>query len=196
VEPRLKALGHSVVAVELPCDDDAAGLEVYADTVVRALDHREGVVVVAQSLGGFTAPMVCERRPVELMVLVAAMVPKPGESPGDWWVNTGHRFPDPFDPEEVFAHDLPADVATELVDHLRPQSGTPFEAPWPLQAWPSVPTRFLLCRDDRFFPPAFQRRVVLERLGFAPDEMSGGHLPALGHPDELVQWLEFYSQDL
>ena len=28
-----------------------------------------------------------------LMVLVAAMVPAPGESPGEWWANTGHRFP-------------------------------------------------------------------------------------------------------
>ena len=23
--------------------------------------------------------------------------------------------------------------------------------PWPLDAWPDVPTRYLLCRDDRFF---------------------------------------------
>ena len=49
-------------------------------------------------------------------------------------------------------------------------------------AWPDVPTRFLLCRDDRFFPADFQRRVVRERLGFEPDEMDGGHLPALGPP--------------
>jgi pimeloyl-ACP methyl ester carboxylesterase len=61
-----------------------------------------------------------------------------------------------------------------------------------LAAWPDVPTRFLLCREDRFFPAEFQRRVVQERLGFAPDEMSGGHLPALAHPDELVACLERY----
>ena len=54
------------------------------------------------------------------------------------------------------------------------------------------PTRFLLCRDDRFFPADFQRRVVRERLGIVPDEMDGGHLPVLGHPDELVQRLEAY----
>jgi hypothetical protein len=29
------------------------------------------MVVVAQSLGGFTAPLVCDRVPVELLILVA-----------------------------------------------------------------------------------------------------------------------------
>ena len=152
VQPELEALGHDVVAVDLPCDDDSAGLSDYADEVVAAAGDRDDVVVVAQSLGGFTAPLVCGRLPVRLIVLVAAMVPMPGESPGSWWANTGHRFPDPFDPQEIFAHDLPAELVAELPSHLRQQSGTPFEKPWPLDMWPDVPTRFLLCRDDRFFP--------------------------------------------
>ncbi len=192
VVPRLTALGHDAIAVDLPCDDDRAGLSDYADSVVGAVGAGREVIVVAQSLGGFTAPLVCGRLDVSLLVLVAAMVPRPGESPGDWWANTGHVFPDPFDPAEVFAHDLPADLAAELPAHLRPQSGTPFEKPWPQDSWPDVPTRFLLCRDDRFFPAPFQRRVVRERLGIPPDEMDGGHLPALARPDELVGWLERY----
>jgi pimeloyl-ACP methyl ester carboxylesterase len=65
-----------------------------------------------------------------------------------------------------------------------------------LASWPNVPTRFLLCQDDRFFPAEFQRRVVQDRLGFAPDEMSGGHLPALAHPEELVQRLERYRAEV
>jgi hypothetical protein len=59
-----------------------------------------------------------------------------------------------------------------------------------------VPTRFLLCRDDRFFPADFMRRVVKERLGITPDEMDGGHLPALAHPHELVARLEQYRVEL
>ncbi len=196
VMPRLTSLGHDVIAVDLPCDDDRAGLAEYADVVVDAVVGAVGagraVIVVAQSLGGFTAPLVCGRLDVSLLVLVAAMTPCPGESPGDWWANTGHVFPDPFDPAEVFAHDLPADLAAELPAHLRPQSGTPFEKPWPLDSWPDVPTRFLLCRDDRFFPAPFQRRVARDRLGVTPDEIDGGHLPALARPDELVGWLERY----
>ena len=196
VAPRLRALGHEVVAVDLPCDDDRAGFDEYARGVVEAVGPRRDVILVAQSLGGFTAPLVCERLPVSLMVLVNAMVPAPGESAGEWWANTGHVFPDPFDPAEVFAHDVPADVAAEQVAHLRAQSGTPFESPWPLPAWPDVPTRYLLCRDDRFLPADFQRRVAQERLGITPDEMIGGHLPALAHPDELVEWLERYRTEV
>jgi pimeloyl-ACP methyl ester carboxylesterase len=192
VVPELRALGHDVVAVDLPCDDDAAGLQEYADSVVEAVGDRRELILVAQSLAGFTAPLVCTRLPVKLMVLVAAMVPAPGESPGEWWVNTGHVFPDPFDPAVVFTHDLPSGLAAESLQHLREQSATPFQLPWPLDAWPDVPTRFLLCRDDRFFPAEFQRRVVRDRLGIVPDEMSGGHLPALARPDELVQRLEAY----
>ena len=70
------------------------------------------------------------------------------------------------------------------------------EQPWPLAARPDVPTRFLLCRDDRFFPADFQRRVVRERLGVVPDEMDGGHLPALSRPIELVDRLEAYRTGL
>jgi pimeloyl-ACP methyl ester carboxylesterase len=196
VSPRLRALGHDVVAVDLPCDDDAAGLCEYAGTVIDAVGNRSNVILVAQSLAGFTAPLVCDRLPVILMVLVAAMTPRPGESPGEWWANTGHVFPDPFDPEVVFAHDLPPDLAEASRAHLREQSNTPFEKPWPLDAWPDVPTKFLLCRDDRFFPAEFQRRVVRERLGIVPDEMPGGHLPALAHPDELVARLEAYRAEI
>jgi pimeloyl-ACP methyl ester carboxylesterase len=40
VEPELRKRGHDVVAMDLPCDDDSAGLAEYADTVVNALGQR------------------------------------------------------------------------------------------------------------------------------------------------------------
>lgn len=206
VVPELRARGHDVVAVDLPCDDDAAGLAEYADTVVDAIGDRTDLILVAQSMAGFTAPLVCERVPVSLLVLVAAMVPVPGESPGEWWANTGWEaarreqtelYGSPadgtFDAKATFFHDVPSDVVEEAFARGEGvQSGTPFEKPWPLAAWPDVPTTFLLCRDDRFFPAEFQRRVVRERLGIPPDEMDSGHLPALAHPKELVNRLEAY----
>jgi pimeloyl-ACP methyl ester carboxylesterase len=201
VAPELAARGHAVVAPDLPADDDSAGLAEYTDVVVEAIGDRRDLIVVAQSMGGFTAPLVAERVPVDLIVLVAAMVPLPGEPPGEWWANTRHAVAsfddgDPADPVALFLHDLPADVRAEAMAHGREQSGTPFEKPWPLPAWPDVPTRFLLCRDDRFFPAEFQRRVVPERLGIVPDEMDGGHLPALARPAELVERLEAYRAEL
>ncbi len=200
VVPVLEEAGHDVVAVDLPVTDDTAGFPEYADVVVEAIGDRRDVVLVAQSLSGFVAPMVCERVQVSLMVLLAAMVPRPGESGGEWWTNTGHaeaRGPDASDdPVEIFLHDVPDAVARESEHHVYAQSGAPFEDPWPLDAWPDVPTRFLLCRDDRFFPADFQRRVVRERLGIEPDEMDGGHLPALARPQELAQRLLGYLDEV
>lgn len=209
VVPLLEAAGHDAIAVDLPCDDDGASFTDYADVVVStvraAVGDRADLVVVAQSLGGFTAPLVCDRLDVRMLVLVAAMVPRPGESAGEWWAATGQdearrandrregRDPDaPFDEEAVFLHDVPPEVLVGADGHVRPQSDRPFADPWPLAAWPAVATRFLLCRDDRFFPADFQRRVVGDRLGITPDEMVGGHLPALAHPDELVRRLLAY----
>jgi pimeloyl-ACP methyl ester carboxylesterase len=63
---------------------------------------------------------------------------------------------------------------------------------WPLSRWPEVPTRFLQGRDDRFFPPQFQRRLVRQRLGIDIDEMPGGHLVALSQPVPLAGRLEGY----
>src|SRR5581483_4633015 len=206
----LAALGHDVVAPDLPCDDDRAGLAEYTDVVVDAIGGRPDLVVVGQSLAGFTAPLVCARVPARLLVLVAAMVPAPGERPADWWENTGweaarreqarrdgRSLGDEFDPMDEFFHDVAPEIAAEAFRRgERPQSGTPMEKPWPLAAWPDVPTRFLLCRDDRFFPADFQRRVVRDRLGIVPDEMAGGHLPALAHPHELVERLESYRREV
>jgi pimeloyl-ACP methyl ester carboxylesterase len=200
VVPDLEEAGHDVVAVDLPVTDDTAGFTAYADVVVAAIGDRHDVVLVAQSMAGFTAPLVCERVPVQLMILVAAMVPRPGESGGEWWVNTGHadaRGPDASnDPVEIFLHDVPDDVAHASEHHVYAQSEAPFADPWPLEGWPDVPTRFLLCRDDRFFPAEFQRRVVRERLGFEPDEMEGGHLPALARPHDLAQRLLQYLDEI
>lgn len=190
VVPELEDLGHEVVAVDLPCDDDSAGLTEYADVAVRAVGERPELIVVGQSLGAFTAPLVCDALPAQLLILVNAMVPRPGETAGEWWGNTGHAFPEDFDPMTHFLHDVPPEVAAEGAAHVRRQSDAIFADPWPLAAWPDVPTGYVLCRDDRFFPADFQRRVVQDRLSIAPLEMDGGHLSALSRPVELAQRFE------
>jgi pimeloyl-ACP methyl ester carboxylesterase len=183
-----------VVAPDLPSEDDSAGLPEYADAVVQALGDRSETIVVAQSFGAFTAPLVCERVSVELLVLVAGMVPAPGEPPRDWWANTGYES-DAGDDDDVIAtyyHDVPPELASEALKRARGQSATPTEEPWPLKAWPDVPTRFVLCTDDRLFRPEFLRRVVRERLGITPDEIDAGHCVALSRPKELATRLEAY----
>ncbi|MEU8040092.1 alpha/beta hydrolase [Streptosporangium sp. NPDC049078] len=206
VEAELRARGHDVVAPDLPCDDDSAGLNEYADVVIEAVGDREDLVVVGQSFGGFTAPLVAARLPVGVLVLVAAMIPAPGESPVEWWENTG--FQDAKreqarsdgestggtgDPYADFYHDVPRELAEEAMRRERPQAEARMGEPWPLDAWPDVPTRFVLCEQDRSFPPDFFRRLAAERLNITPDEIAAGHCVALSRPRELAEILEGYA---
>lgn len=201
VAPELRARGAAVLAMDLPSDDQSAGLWDYADAVVEAVGDRTGLVVVGHSLGGFTAPLVCARVPVDLLVLVAAMVPAPGEAGSDWWANTGHgqafREQSGHDGSEaaVFYHDVAPELAAEATRRERDQGEAAMLEPWPLEAWPDVPTRFLLCRDARMFPAEWTRRIVRERLGIVPDEMDGGHYISLSRPRELAERLESYRAE-
>ncbi|MCG5219330.1 alpha/beta hydrolase [Streptosporangium sp. KLBMP 9127] len=201
--PALRSRGHDAVAVDLPLAG-TAGLTEYADAAVEALRDRTDLVLVGHSLGAYTAPLVCERLPMELLVLLNPMVPTPGESPGDWWANTGQsearvrqaerdgRSPE-FDLRTDFFHDVPPDVTEQAFVGEGAALDTLFSRPWPLTAWPDVPIRFLQGRDDRFFPLEFQRRIARERLGIHDiDEMPGGHLLALSRPDELADRLVAY----
>jgi Alpha/beta hydrolase family len=197
VERELRQHGHDTLAPDLPCEDDPAGLAEYADTVVQAIGGRRGLVVAAQSFGGFTAPLVAARVPVDMLVLVAAMVPAPGEAPGDWSANTGFdvvmgQQEQRYSGGDLFYQDVPRALAAQARRRARGQSGTPGHAPWPLEAWPPVATRFVLGTEDRFFPPEFLRRVVASRLGVVPDEIAAGHALALSRPKELARLLVSY----
>ncbi len=194
VAAELSSRGHDVVAVDLPCDDDSAGLAEYADTVVDAIGDRRELVVVGHSLGAFTAPLVCARVAADRLVLLAPMIPAPGEPFGDWWANTGYAAAVPGEDETaVFFHDVPPSLAAEAMRRERDQSATPLSTPWPLEAWPEVPTSVLICRDDRMFPAAFSRRVAQQRLGITPDEIDGGHCIALSRPGALADRLDAYA---
>jgi pimeloyl-ACP methyl ester carboxylesterase len=198
--PELASRGHAAIPVELPAADDSAGLEEYADVVVEAARDLDDVVLVAHSMGAMSAPLVCARRPVTALILLNAMVPRPGEVPGDWWANTGHaqarlaqaraagRSKESLaDVVDAFFHDVPPEITAEALALGEPeQSETPFARPWPLASWPDVPVHVLHGRDDRFFPLEFAEQVTAERLGSPLHVIPGGHLAALSRPAEVA----------
>jgi pimeloyl-ACP methyl ester carboxylesterase len=201
----LESRGHDVVPVTLPAGDESAGWNEYADAVVEATGDRRGVVLVAQSLAGFTAPLVADRMKIDLIVLLNGMIPLPGETGNEWWANTGQQdavrayytsvglpLETADDEVAVYFHDVAPEVVEEAADHIPEQTMTPMRQPWPLEAWPEVPTRVLIGRDDRVFPAEFQMRVAKERLGLAGDVIPGGHMVALSSPGQVADRLEAY----
>lgn len=208
--PELEERGHDVVAIRLPAEDDSAGLRAYADAIVEGLNGAPDVVLVAHSMGGFSAPLVSDRRPVSLLVLLNAMIPSPGETGDEWWSNSGRAQAQreylaeiglaadlADDDDAVFYHDVPADVVEEA--HQRPeaaQSWMPMTEPWPLSRWPDVLTRVLAGRHDRFLPATAQARLARERLGVEADLIDGGHMLALSQPAALANRLEHYLAEV
>ena len=194
--------GHEAIPVTLPAGDERAGWSQYADAIVAAAADRRGLVIVGQSLGGFSAPIAAARLNASRIVLVNAMIPLPGETGSEWWSDTGsgeahHEHlrslgiaPETADDDVIYFHDTPPDLLTEIRRRPEPeQSMTPMEQPWPLDAWPDIPTRVLTGRDDRLFPADFQRRIARERLGLDVELLPGGHLLAWSHPGELADKL-------
>ena len=200
VSPLLEQKRNEAIAVDLPGDDENMGLNDYTEIVVRAIGDRSDVVLVAQSLGGFTAPLVCAQASVRLLIFVNAMIPKPGETAGTWSENTravsarvaaaqegGYRAD--FDLPTYFLHDVPEAVLRDGPSTPRPQAETIFEEPCRFERWPPMPIRVIASADDRFFPIDFQRRVARDRLKMDPQVLPGGHLVALSNPSGLADLL-------
>jgi hypothetical protein len=189
-----------VIAVDQPGDDPAAGLPEYTHRVIDAIGDSDDIVLVAQSLGGFTAPLVAARVAVRALVFVNAMIPVPAETPGAWWDDTGSMpareaaaqlggYGTEFDPAVYFLHDVPPDVVAAGEAHERDESDAVFGSTCDFDAWPPVPIRAVAGADDRFFPVVFQQTLARDRLGLEADVLPGGHLIALARPSELADYL-------
>lgn len=215
VVPRLRFRGHEAVAVDLPAGDPDARLEDYVRTVVRGVPPGatraaggQGVAVVGQSLGGLVAPLVADRVHADLVVLVSAMVPRPGETGGQWWEATGqaeamHRFaveegrdPGATDDETLYFHDVPERIRAEALRRPFEQHDGPFRDPWPLDRWPDVPTRAVVGSHDRLFPPEFGAALARDRAGVEADRIDTGHLPALADPGALAELLDRFAREV
>ena len=201
VSDLLQRAGHEAIAVDLPADDPAAGLSVYADLAVAAVEDRPGVVLAAHSLGGFTAPLVAARVPLRALVFVNAMIPVPGESASVWGEAVGSEparvgaadaggYSTDVDLVETFLHDVPTEVfdPAEMANG-RDEAEIAFTEPCAFERWPDVSTHVLVGRDDRLFPADFQVRVARERLGVTADVRPGGHLMALADSRGVAAYL-------
>ena len=202
VVPLLQDAGHTAVAVDLPAADESAGLAVYTELVLDLVGDRRDVLLVGQSLGGFTVPMVADRMvrrgtPPVGIVLLNAMVPAPGETPSQWWENVDSEryrlaaaaeggWTTDIDLDVYFLHDVDPEVAAVGDDQRSDEAEVVFTSACDIEAWPDVPTRVVAGAADRFFPLSLQQHVARDRLGVEPSVVSGGHLAALSAPVEVA----------
>lgn len=208
--PELEKRGHRAVAVDLLCDDPAAttmdNAKLVADTLADANDA-DDVVVVGHSLGGITAVVVPLLRPVRKVVMLAALVPRPGRSLGDvmgsepdttteefnslprhvgdrgavWW--------DPDIAAPFFYRACDPAIAKWAASKLRTQVWTTSREPCPLDKWPDCEFASIICTEDELLTPVWSRRIARDVLGIEPVDLPGGHFPMLAIPTELADAL-------
>lgn len=206
--PELERLGHRAIAPDLPCDNPGAGYDEYLAAVLDAMDEaRAGsdVVVVGHSLGGFTIPLVAQRRPIRRLVFLctapviggpradelrARMVTPRFGAMVRFRDETGRAVMSAADAWEGFYHDCDDATAAWALARLRPQGARPMLDPWPITEWPDAPRTVILARDDRAVRlDAAQEagRVILD--GGEPILIDGSHSPFLSRPAELARLL-------
>ncbi|MGB7448380.1 MAG: TIGR03086 family metal-binding protein [Ornithinimicrobium sp.] len=200
VVAELQRHGHTAIPVEIAGDDPSLGLPEYAAITDDAIGEHTDVVLVTQSMGGFTAPMLTKLDRVSRIVFLNAMIPLPGETPGQWFDAVGQQAafeaaaavegrPATYDLDTIFLHDIPAEVRAAMAEGDRNPAETPFGQPCTFHSWPDVPMHVLVGADDRMFPADFQVRVAKERLGLDADVMPGGHLVARSRPVQVAEKL-------
>jgi len=199
----LEQRGHSVLTPAFEVNRIDQGLIWHAETIVNALDRSgmnpTGVVCVAHSASGMYLPLIAERWSPRRMVFLAAVVPRPGMS-----VMEQHRNdPSMFNPAWVRQNPQDEKVALEFVYHDCPSDRLDWalstrvmfyarralEQPCPLRAWPSVPSTYIMCTDDRTITPEWQRNAARELLGVEPIELPGGHCPHVSRPQAIADAL-------
>ena len=208
LRPELHARGHRTLAMDLPSEDPAAGCARYAQVVLESLSGVEDpVVLVGHSLGGLTVPLVAARRPVSRMVFLCAFIPRPGLAFREQFATEEGMFPPSSEetwplpgesgllnwpPERAIPAlmpDVEPALAARAAASLRRQSTAPHAEVCPLNAWPEVPSSYILCLEDTQVGVEWARRAAHDRLGTVALELPGGHMPMLGRPAELAEAL-------
>jgi len=208
LRPELERLGHRVITMDLPISDPTLGAADYARTVESVLEPGSEPVLVGHSMAGLVIPLVAANRPIRRLIFLAAFLPSPGRSANDQrasepidgrvppttaeWIDIGENvwMVGPKTATELFFPDATPAVARWATQRLRPQSYRVTSETTPLEAWPDVECRSIVCRDDRAINPAWVRAAARERLGVEAVELSGGHSPFLTRPVELALALD------
>lgn len=201
---RLEHRGHHVITPAFRVTETDKGASWHAQALVEQLRQSSyqpsQVVCVAHSAAGMFLPSLATIWRPRQMVFLAALIPRPGIS----IIEQFRADPSMFQPTWVGKDPMNDEVALEFVYHDCPRDRIDWalstrldfyakramEEPCPLTMWPSVPSAYIVCADDRTISPDWQRKAALELLGVEPIEMPGGHCPHVSRPEALARLLE------
>ena len=215
IVPRLKALGHDAIAVDLPGNGhnpmapSKVNLERYAAHVANIVDATQGpIVMVGHSMGGTAAAQACELRPerIALAIFLAAFLLPDGMSVlqfyerhlEPWMVGAHKRVTydesgllssiDPASAVEVFYHKADRAQAEDAARRLTPQpeGGRRSHLSLSAERFGTVPRVYIEAREDRSVHLPLQRKMQEMSPCRAVYGLDSDHAPQLSDPDALV----------
>lgn len=199
VIPTLQRDGYNVVAVEQPL----TAFETDVATVKRVIDAQPGpVVAVGHSYGGATITAAAGSPKVKALVYVAALAPDSGEAVAAFL----DRYPAPLSKalvpdsagflsvdraklRDVFAGDLPKSETDVMAATQKPIHGASFQAKPTAAAWKTIPSWYLVARQDRSINPELER-FYAKRMHATTVEVNASHVPFLSQPAAVVRLIE------
>lgn len=216
IVPRLRALGHSVRAIDIPghgrdwTNPEEITLETYSACILEAIDRAPGpVVVVAHSRGGIPTSHAAEQRHEKIshLVYLAAYLLADGETvldhvpadpdslvlPNLYFDPDGHwdmLSAETFEPA-LYADCSPADVALAHL-LLTPEPAAPSRTPIAISEarYGTIPRTYIELLEDRAVTPALQKRMHSAMPCVAVRSIAASHSAYFSKPDELTMHLD------
>jgi pimeloyl-ACP methyl ester carboxylesterase len=200
----LQQRGYTVVAVENPL----TALDTDVETTRRAiakLAAKGPLVVVGHSYGGMVITGAAVDVPqVKALVYVNAFAPEIGESAGALLASgppvklstallppdsAGFLFVDTALFRGAFCADVPVDEANVAAASQKPIAGSAFGATLTVAAWKTIPSWYLVGKQDEAIPPVVERAMA-KRMGAHTVEIDSSHVPFISHPHAVVRLIE------
>lgn len=213
VPARLGALGHTVIAPDLPghgddpADPSAVTLSDYAARIADILRAGPPALLVGHSMGGMAISAAAELAPdhVAGLVYLCAFLPQDGESlldlmkrqpptirpavrpgpqPGTTLLDAAAALP-------LLAQDASPTAQAALAAAIGPQPNRPQTDRIHLTPgnFGRLPRAYILCEEDRTITPALQRDMIAASPCDPVLSLPTGHFPQLSAPDRLARLL-------
>jgi pimeloyl-ACP methyl ester carboxylesterase len=200
VIPILQRDGYTVVAAQNALNslaDDVA-------TTQRLIQAQSGpVIVVGHSYGGaIISGAASGQGNVAALVYLAAFAPDAGEPVGAF----NATYPSDLGPalvidaagfgtidrakfRDVFAADVSALDARVMAATQKPASTSTFAASNPTAAWRTIPSWYLVSKQDRAISPTLER-FYAQRMGARVTELDASHVAFISRPYDVVRIIE------
>lgn len=198
--PILERDGYTVIAVQ----NALTSLSADVLTTKRVIDAQNGAVVaVGHSYGGAVITgAAAGNANVKALVYIAAFAPDGGEAIGAFNAKypaelgtalvpdaAGFVYIDRAQFRELFAKDVSVTEAKVMAATQKPIIGTAFGESVPTAAWRTIPSWYLVAKEDRAINPDLER-FYAKRMGATTSEIKASHVPFISHPAEVARLIE------